>query len=126
MSFAILGSRGQLAQAFLRRLGGRAAGLTREQADLTKGDLLRSALAPLKPDVVINCAAYNWVDQAETDAETPFAVNAHGVANLAAVCAELGATLVHFSTNYAFGMDVARRHPYRETDDPAPQSVYAK
>jgi dTDP-4-dehydrorhamnose reductase len=85
---------------------------------------VRAALERERPEVVFNCAAYNAVDAAESDPETAFAVNARGPAVLAAECSRLGARLVHFSTNYVF--DGAAEHPYREDDEPSPQSVYAR
>jgi dTDP-4-dehydrorhamnose reductase len=98
--------------------------LTRERADLTRPDALRTVLAELRPDVVVNCAAYNFVDRAETEPEAAFAVNAWGVRTLALACRDLGCTLVHFSTDYVFGLDESRGTPYRETDAPGPVSVY--
>ena len=67
--------------------------LVREQADLTRPDTVRAALAACRPDVVINCAAYNFVDRAEEEPEAAFAVNAAGPRHLALACAEVGATL---------------------------------
>lgn len=125
MSIVIVGCRGQLGQAFMRRLGDKAVGLSRDELDLTRGDVFRSRLEPLKPAIVINCAAYNWVDQAETDPGPAFAVNAWGVDHLAEVCDSLGAVLVHYSTNYVFGLDATRRLPYVEGDLPGPVSLYA-
>jgi dTDP-4-dehydrorhamnose reductase len=85
---------------------------------------LRSTLAELRPDVVVNCAAYNFVDKAESEPEAAFAVNAWGVRALATVCRDLGCTLVHFSTDYVFGLDEQRTTPYGEADAPGPVSVY--
>jgi dTDP-4-dehydrorhamnose reductase len=74
--------------------------------------------------VVVNCAAYNFVDKAESEPETAFAVNAWAVRDLTTICRDLDATLVHFSTDYVFGLDGDRTTPYRETDAPGPMSVY--
>lgn len=60
-------------------------------------------LVEAKPDVVINTAAFNRVDDAETEVEKAFAVNAYAVRNLAQVCQKLGCVLVHISTDYVFG-----------------------
>jgi dTDP-4-dehydrorhamnose reductase len=98
--------------------------LTRDRADLTRADSLRAMLAELQPDVVVNCAAYNFVDRAEKEPEAAFAVNAWGPRELARACAELDCTLVHFSTDYVFGLDGSRTSPYSETDAPGPVSVY--
>jgi dTDP-4-dehydrorhamnose reductase len=122
--YAVLGSAGQLGRDLVPRLPGEVVALTRERADLTRPDLLRAALTELRPDVVVNCAAYNFVDQAEAEPEAAFAVNAWGVRQLALVCRDLGYTLAHFSTDYIFGLDEARRTPYAATDAPGPVSVY--
>jgi len=98
--------------------------LTREQADLTRADELRRTLSELKPDAVVNCAAYNFVDRAESEPEAAFAVNAWAVGQLAKICRELDFTLVTFSTDYVFGLDESRRAPYRADDAPGPVSVY--
>lgn len=124
MRSLILGAAGQLARDLLPRLAGEVIPLTHDQADLTRPDTLRAALAAHRPDVVINCAAYNFVDRAEGEPEAAFSVNAWGVRNLAIACRDLDCTLVHFSTDYVFGLDAGRREPYRETDAPGPVSVY--
>ena len=74
--------------------------------------------------MVVNCAAYNFVDKAESDPAGAFAVNAWGVRDLALVCRDLDCVLVHFSTDYVFGLDETRRRPWAETDAPGPVSVY--
>jgi dTDP-4-dehydrorhamnose reductase len=124
LKYAILGANGQLGRDLGPRLSGEVVALTRERADLTRPETLRTTLAELRPDVVINCAAYNFVDKAESDAEAAFAVNAWGVRSLAQVCRDLGCVLVHFSSDYVFGLDETRRTPYREDDPPGPVSVY--
>jgi dTDP-4-dehydrorhamnose reductase len=124
LKHAVLGVNGQLARELCPRLTGEVIALTRAQADLTRPDTLRATLAEHQPDVVVNCAAYNFVDRAESEPEAAFAVNAWGVRSLALVCRDLGCTLVHFSTDYVFGLDEDRRTPYAETDAPGPVSVY--
>jgi dTDP-4-dehydrorhamnose reductase len=124
LKYAILGARGQLGQAFLRVLGPEAIALTRQQIDMTKPGEIRAVLEAVQPEVVVNCTAYNWVDKAESEAATPFLVNALGVRDLAGVCHALGCVLIHYSTNYVFGLDEARRTPYREDDSPGPVGVY--
>ena len=73
---------------------------------------------------VFNCAAYNFVDRAESEPAAAFAVNAAGVRDLALVCRELACVLVHFSTDYVFGLNEARQTPYTEDEAPGPVSVY--
>jgi len=121
---AVLGSAGQLGSEFCRRLPGQVAALTRSQADLTRADQMRQILQELRPEIVINCAAYNLVDRAEQEPEAAFAVNAWGVQQLALVCRDLDCVLVHFSSDYVFGLDDGRRTPYAESDAPGPVSAY--
>jgi dTDP-4-dehydrorhamnose reductase len=122
--YAVLGAGGQLGHDFCAYLQDEASGLSRAQADLTQPESLRATVQKIHPEIVINCAAYNFVDQAESDPEAAFAVNAWGVRNLAQVCRDLQCVLVHFSTNYVFGLDENRKAPYAETDAPGPISVY--
>jgi dTDP-4-dehydrorhamnose reductase len=124
MRHVILGAAGQLGRDLGPRLPGEVIPLTRELADLTYPQTLRTALAELRPGVVLNCAAYNFVDRAENEPEAAFAVNAWGVRNLAVICRDLDCALVHFSTDYVFGLDGTRAVPYREEDAPGPVSVY--
>jgi dTDP-4-dehydrorhamnose reductase len=125
MRIAILGSAGQLGRDLCALLTGDVVALTRAQADLTKPELLDRTLKEIGAEVVVNCAAYNFVDRAEIEPEAAFATNAWGVRHLALVCQRLDAALVHFSTDYVFGLDAARNAPYSETDSPGPQSAYA-
>jgi dTDP-4-dehydrorhamnose reductase len=124
MKYAVLGANGQLGRDLCMRLSGEVAALTRGQVDLTSPKTVRKLLGDLRPDIVINCAAFNYVDRAETEPEAAFATNAFGVRDLAAVCRDLDCTLVHFSTDYVFGLDQGRDTPFRETDPPGPVSVY--
>jgi dTDP-4-dehydrorhamnose reductase len=124
MKIVVLGSGGQLGRDLVPRLQGEVLAWTRAEADLTRPRDLRDALGAARPDVVINCAAYNLVDRAESRPEDAFAVNAWGVGDLAAACHDLGCTLVHLSTDYVFGLDAGRRTPWAETDAPGPCGVY--
>lgn len=124
MKYAVLGAAGQLGRDLCPRLQGDVTPLTRDRADLTRPESLRATLTELRPDVVVNCAAYNFVDRAESEPEAAFAVNGWGVRSLAALCQELGSALVHFSTDYVYGLDEERRTPWSETDAPGPVSVY--
>ncbi len=124
MKYAVLGSAGQLGRDLCPRLTGEVVPLTRQQIDLARPSTIRPVLGDLRPDVVVNCAAYNFVDKAESEPDAAFAVNAWGVRELAAVCRDLDCVLVHFSTDYVFGLDDGRKIPYRESDAPGPVSVY--
>jgi len=124
LKYLVLGAAGQLGRDLCPRLPGEVVPLGRPHIDLTRPESLRAALEEVRPDVVINCAAYNFVDRAESEPEAAFAVNAWGVRDLAAACRGLGCTLVHFSTDYVFGLEEGRRTPYAEVDAPGPVSVY--
>jgi dTDP-4-dehydrorhamnose reductase len=122
--YAVLGAAGQLGRDLCPRLAGEVTPLTRAEADLTRPDVLRVGLGALRPDVVINCAAYNLVDKAEEESAAAFAVNAWGVRTLAEVCRDLDCTLVHFSSDFVFGLASGRDTPYGEEDAPGPLSMY--
>jgi dTDP-4-dehydrorhamnose reductase len=124
MRTVVLGAPGQLGRDLVPRLGGAVFPLGRADADLTDGTGLRAKLTDLRPDVVVNCAAYNLVDKAEDEPAAAFAVNAWAVRDLATVCRDLDCTLVHFSTDYVFGLDSSRTTPFEESDAPGPVSVY--
>ena len=124
-SYVVCGAAGQLGQELLQRLpAAETQGLTRAQLDLARPETVAAVLSDLRPRVVFNCAAYNLVDQAEEEPEQAFAVNALGPLALARACQALGAVLVHFSTDYVFGLEGFRPAPYRESDAPGPVSVY--
>src|SRR5262249_12428246 len=123
MRTVMLGAAGQLGRELCPRLQGVAA-LDRAAADLTRPQALRAALHPARPDVLVHCAALNQVHLAGAEPDAAFAVNAWGVRELARWCAGRGALLVHFSTDYVFGLDVSRCRPWAEDDAPGPVSVY--
>lgn len=124
MRIVIIGARGQLGRDLESRLVGKVFGLGRSDLDLTDLRSLPGRLDALNPDIVVNAAAYNFVDRAESEAETAFAINAWGVRALAQWCTRHDRLLVHFSTDYVFGLDSGRREPYRETDTPGPLGIY--
>jgi dTDP-4-dehydrorhamnose reductase len=122
--YAVLGAAGQLGRDLCPRLPGEVVALARDRADLTKPDALRATLDEVAPEVVVNCAAYNLVDRAESEPPAAFAVNAWGVRELALWCRKRGRLLVHFSSDYVFGLDESRRTPWVDADAPGPVSVY--
>lgn len=124
MRYAVIGAAGQLGRDLCPRLEGDIVRLDRVQADLTVPDLMRSTLTAIRPDCVINCAAYNFVDQAESEPQAAIAVNTRGVRDLARICRDVDATLVHFSTDYVFGLDFHRTKPFETSDAPGPISIY--
>jgi dTDP-4-dehydrorhamnose reductase len=94
----------------------------KEEIDVCDGLQVDAMVDALRPDVVLNCSAFNRVDEAEDAAEAAFAVNTFAVRNLALAARRRNAKLVHFSSDYVF--DGPRRIPYVETDLPCPQSMY--
>jgi dTDP-4-dehydrorhamnose reductase len=124
MRFAVLGARGQLGSDLCPMLGSDVVKLTRSDLDLDNPTGATEVLQTHRPDVVINCAAYNLVDRAQTEPDKALAVNALAVYRLATACQELGRRFVHFSSDYVFGAQVGRSHPYRVEDAPGPVSVY--
>jgi dTDP-4-dehydrorhamnose reductase len=124
VKYAVFGSAGQLGRDLCPRLDGQVVPLTRDRADLTREDDIRKALLEIQPQAVINCAAYNFVDRAESEPDQALATNAWAVGKLARACSEIGATLVHFSSDYVFGLEADRQRPYEVTDLPGPVSIY--
>jgi dTDP-4-dehydrorhamnose reductase len=122
MRVAVLGADGQLGRELLSHLSAPQP-LRRADCDLARGDTVRHAVERGAFDVLVNCAAYNLVDRAETEPDAAFAVNALGTRHLARACAARGTKLVHFSTDYVFGRET-RGIPFTETDAPAPASAY--
>jgi dTDP-4-dehydrorhamnose reductase len=124
MRIAVLGAAGQLGRDLCPRLPGEVVPLSRSDIDLARFNTIPPALAAARPDVLVNCAAYNFVDRAEAEPGVAFAVNGLGVRLLAAQCTARGIKLVHFSTDYVFGLDPTRSLPLTEDDPPGPLSVY--
>jgi len=98
--------------------------LARSQLDLAQPAMIRDVVEKLRPQVVINCAAWTAVDAAESDPNACRLVNADAVGELAAACNAVDATLVQISTDYVFGADTSRTVPYTETDATGPVNKY--
>ena len=125
MRILLAGAGGQLGRALVPELGAHAVvALTRTQLDITDAAAVREAVGAHRPDLVLNAAAYNAVDRAETDRETAFRVNALGPRLLAEAAAAAGAAVLHVSTDYVF--DGEKGAPYDEHDEPHPLSVYGE
>ena len=124
MRILLLGGSGQVGHAL--QVGNPFAGdlvaATRRDCDLTDISGLRKLLRRVRPDVIVNAAAYTAVDKAESDSETCFAVNATAPGVMASEAAALGAKLVHYSTDYVF--DGTKAGPYNEDDPTGPRNVY--
>jgi dTDP-4-dehydrorhamnose reductase len=124
MKTVLLGSAGQLGRDLAPLLPGELVSLTRTDADFATPGSLAAVVKAHAPDAVVNCAAYNLVDKAKAAPDAAFAVNAWAVRELATVCRDVGAKLVHVSTDHVFGLNTSRNHPYAEDDAPGPVSVY--
>jgi dTDP-4-dehydrorhamnose reductase len=130
----VTGAGGMLAQDVMRagaRAGQEMIGRARAELDITDAAALARAFAQLRPDAALNCAAWTDVDGAEAQRTQAHAVNAHGAGNVARAAAGAGVPLVHVSTDYVFSgeapLDAAGApRPYRESDPPAPRSVYGQ
>ena len=120
----IAGARGNLAREIARAApsGCELFPLARADLDIANEQAVRDALNQIRPDLVINGAAYNLVDKAESDAESALRINALGPAILARECAARGIPLLHFSTDFVF--DGEKLTPYFETDATRPLGVY--
>jgi dTDP-4-dehydrorhamnose reductase len=123
---ALFGSRGQLGvelkSEFTAR-GYEVACFDRSLVDITDAAAVERTVADVDPALVINAAAYNQVDLAETEPQAAFQVNALAVRNLAIACRNTDAQLVHFSTDYVFDGQAGRA--YREKDPTRPVGAYA-
>jgi dTDP-4-dehydrorhamnose reductase len=126
MRFLVTGAAGQLGSVIVERFSefGDVTPMTRADLDIScEPDVLR-AVGDVRPDVIINCSAYNQVDLAEEQAVPALEVNAFGVLALARAASESDALLVHFSTDFVFDGTIDR--PYVESDPAAPQSNYGR
>jgi dTDP-4-dehydrorhamnose reductase len=126
MRVLVTGAAGLLAAAIVRefgRAGDEVIALERAALDVTDPGACAAAVAAARPQVVVNCAAYNDVDGAEDDPASALRINALSVRHLRDAAAAGGAALVHFGSDFVF--DGERARPYTEEDDPNPRSVYA-
>jgi len=128
MRLLITGNKGQLASS-LKELEPRTEGLEihaigRPQLELCDAGSIERTIDAIKPDIIVNCAAYTAVDLAETECEHAFAVNRDGARNVARSAASRLIPIIHISTDYVF--DGSKNAPYREDDTTAPASIYGK
>jgi dTDP-4-dehydrorhamnose reductase len=126
MRFLVTGAGGQLGAVIAERFSalGDVISMTRNDLDISREPDVFRAMGQVRPDVIINCSAYNQVDRAEEQAVQAFEVNAFGVLALARAARDAGAVLVHYSTDFVF--DGVSDRPYVESDPAAPQSNYAR
>jgi dTDP-4-dehydrorhamnose reductase len=127
MRLLVTGCLGQLGRALRRTAAERGhefAGYDLPELDITDATAVQGAVGTVKPNVVINCAAFTDVDAAEQQEAVARAVNATAVANVARAADSIGATLVQISTDYVF--DGRSERPYHEDDLPNPLSAYGR
>ncbi|MER7108131.1 dTDP-4-dehydrorhamnose reductase [Streptomyces sp. NPDC000229] len=124
MTWVVTGAGGMLGRDVLRCAGDDTVGLTRRDLDVTDRGAVLAALRALRPSVVVNCAAWTAVDDAETREADALAVNGTAVRYLAEACAEVRCALVHVSTDYVF--DGHARVPYAECAVPGPRTAYGR
>ena len=127
MKWLITGANGQLGKCLQKTLtvqGIDFVALSRTDLDISDKTLLKESIDSIKPEVVINAAAYTNVEEAEIDSDQAFRINQLGAANVAIACKSVGARLVHFSTDYVFaGNGIS---PWQVNDLTGPLSVYGK
>lgn len=126
MKILLFGRNGQIGWELNRSLLplGEIAALGREDADLSNPESLREIVQTIKPDVIINAAAYTAVDKAEEEEELASVVNGVAPGILAQEAKKINALLVHYSTDYVF--DGTKGRPYVETDQPNPINAYGR
>jgi dTDP-4-dehydrorhamnose reductase len=126
MRYLIFGRHGQLAAAFIRRFESRSMDFLapdEAQGDITNAAAVAGVIDSCRPDVIINCAAYNLVDRAEQERERAFLVNGEGPRLLAEAARKQGSLLVHFSSDYVFD-GTKESGLYGEQDGVNPLNVY--
>jgi dTDP-4-dehydrorhamnose reductase len=126
MRVLVTGARGLLGSAILREFSSPQHDVVapdRHALDVTNDGSVERVVAGARPNVVVNCAAYNDVDGAEVDPITALAVNAFAVRALSLAARAAGAAFVHYSTDFVFDGETSR--PYTEEDEPNPRGVYA-
>ena len=125
MKLVIIGANGQLGTDLQEVLSSEheVIGLNHSDIEITDVHSVKKALSSLKPDLVLNTAAYHIVPDAEKFPDRAFHINGTGTLHLANVCQDLNIRLVHYSTDYIF--DGKKQKPYTEDDCPNPLNVYA-
>ncbi|MEG3897435.1 MULTISPECIES: dTDP-4-dehydrorhamnose reductase [unclassified Microcoleus] len=126
MKILLAGGSGQLAQELhpILLCSGEVIGADRTRLDLSQPESIRQAMAEIQPDLVVNSGAYTAVDKAESEPELAHAVNGIAPGIFAEECEKLGASLIHFSTDYVF--DGSHGSAYLETDSTNPLGTYGK
>ncbi len=126
MKIFLTGKDGQVGFALHKKLVsvGKVIATNRNELNLENPDAIRAFIEKIKPDIIINTAAYTDVDKAETEIELAHKVNTEAPKVLAEKASQLNIPMIHFSTDYVF--DGLKKEPYLETDQTNPQSIYGK
>jgi dTDP-4-dehydrorhamnose reductase len=131
MNILVFGKDGQLGKAFKATFDASKLSewhhityVGRNECDLSNADVITTLLDNLKPNMIINAAAYTAVDKAETEVNLAYAINAKAPEVMAVYAKDQGATLLHYSTDYVF--DGSKKTPYIESDVRNPLGVYGK
>lgn len=124
--FLITGAKGQVGHCLTTQLTGKAEILAvdRDELDITDRNAVFNVVKTFKPDVIINAAAHTAVDRAESEVELSEAINVKGPQYLAEVANEIGAIILHISTDYVF--EGTGTGEYKEDDQTNPQGVYGR
>ena len=127
MKILVTGAGGQVAQSLAEPARGQPIEMIargRQMLDITNPEAIAACMHEVRPDLVINAAAYTAVDKAESEPDLAHLVNAVGAGNLAYAAQAAGIPIIQLSTDYVF--DGAKGSPYFETDLPAPVSIYGR
>ncbi len=127
MKVAVLGASGLLGQDLMRALNSseyRPFPFDIKDFDIVAPGAIQDALLPIKPEVIINAAAYTEVDACETEKKLALDVNGNGAGNVAGVAASMGSLMVQISSDYVF--DGEKESPYLPEDKPNPINIYGE
>ncbi len=126
MRILLIGKNGQVGYELQRSLAclANVIACDRKQLDLSNGSTISSLIESLKPDMIVNAAAYTAVDKAEAEPDLAMQINAYAVATMAECAKKLAIPLIHYSTDYVFNGD--NQTPWLETDNVAPINVYGE
>jgi len=126
LKILLTGRSGQVGYELQRTLQGlgQVVALDRSQMDLSNLDEVRAVIRKVKPQLIVNPAAYTAVDLAESESELAMRINAQAPEVMALEARQLGAAMIHYSTDYVF--DGEQTASYTEDDLPNPQSVYGR
>lgn len=126
MKILVTGKSGQVGYELMRSLQplGEVIGIDQDEMDLANLDQVRDVIRRVQPGLIVNPAAYTAVDKAESEPELAMRINGLAPAVMAEEAAKLGASIVHYSTDYVF--DGSKPEPYTEADQPCPLNVYGR